>query len=209
MRSGEDRGFGPDPGSGGGTDGAAAGSAGSDATSRGPGSDAKPGPAERSPTERSPTKPREVERSSTALEVRGVIETTLCCGDLDAAEAFYTEVLGFETWAKDEGRHLFFRCGDAMLLLFNPDHTTKNVTKVGGTEIPLHGTRGSGHVAFRATRDEIERWKERLAAHDVAIESVVEWPEGGRSIFFRDPDGNCLEFVTPETWGLAGSGSET
>lgn len=149
-----------------------------------------------------PAKPTDTDHSPAPPRVRSIIETTLCCDDLDAAEAFYTGVLGFETWAKDDGRHLFFRCGDAMLLLFNPDHTSRNVTTVGDAEIPLHGTRGAGHVAFRATRDEIERWKEQLAIHDVAVESVVDWPDGGHSIFFRDPHGNCLEFTTPSTWGL-------
>lgn len=142
------------------------------------------------------------------LCVAGVLETTLCCADLAAAEAFYTEVLNFEVFAKDEGRHLFFRCGDGMLLLFNPEHTAVNVTTVGDAAIPLHGTRGAGHVAFRAGEAELERWKARLQRHGVPIESEVVWPDGGRSIFFRDPDGNCLEFATPATWGLAEDDAE-
>jgi len=136
------------------------------------------------------------------LRVTGVIETTMCCPDLDAAETFYTEVLGLEVFAKDEGRHLFFRFGGGMLLLFNPHHTSVKVTTVGDARMPLHGTTGAGHVAFRADEDEIERWKQRLGEHRVDIESEVHWPEGGRSIFFRDPAGNCLEFTTPITWGL-------
>ena len=136
------------------------------------------------------------------LRVRGVIETTLSCTDLDVAERFYTKVLGFNVFAKEEGRHLFFRCGDAMLLLFNPEHTSRKVTKVDGALIPPHGTTGAGHVAFRAGETEIDLWKRRLADHGVEIESEVRWPEGGRSIYFRDPAGNCLEFITPVTWGL-------
>ncbi len=136
------------------------------------------------------------------LQVRGVIETTLSCTDLDAAERFYTEVLGFDVFAKEQGRHLFFRCGDAMLLLFNTEHTTRVVTKVNDVPIPLHGTTGSAHVAFRAAETEIDLWKRRLAGHGVEIESEVHWPEGGRSIYFRDPAGNSLEFITPVTWGL-------
>jgi hypothetical protein len=37
----------------------------------------------------------------------------------------------------------------------------------------------------------------------VAIEADFEWPKGGRSIYFRDPAGNCLEFAEPKIWGLA------
>ncbi|MGD8328906.1 MAG: VOC family protein, partial [Acidobacteriota bacterium] len=105
-------------------------------------------------------------------------------------------------FARDEGRHLFFRCGDGMLLLFNPQHTSTTVTEVGDAKMPLHGYDGAGHTAFRAGAEEIEHWKERLVAHGVAIESEIAWPEGGNSIFFRDPAGNVLEFTTPITWGL-------
>lgn len=136
------------------------------------------------------------------LRVSGVIETTLCCRDLAAAETFYRKILNFDVFAKEEGRHLFLRCGNSMLLLFNPEHTSVTVTEVDDIPIPLHGTTGAGHVAFRANEDEIEHWKQRLGEHGVEIESDVVWPEGGRSIFFRDPAGNCLEFTTPRTWGL-------
>ncbi|MGD8815626.1 MAG: VOC family protein [Acidobacteriota bacterium] len=141
-------------------------------------------------------------KSGDELRVRGVIETALYCPDLEAAERFYTEVLNFEVFARDEGRHLFFRCGDGMLLLFNPQHTSTTVTEVGDAKMPLHGHDGAGHTAFRAGAEEIEHWKERLVAHGVAIESEIAWPEGGNSIFFRDPAGNVLEFTTPITWGL-------
>lgn len=134
--------------------------------------------------------------------IAGVIETTLCCPDLDAAESFYTEVLGFEVFAKEEGRHAFFRCGNAMFLLFNPEYTSTKVSMVGDARMPFHGFSGAGHVAFRATDTEIDVWWTRLEAHGVAIESEIIWPEGGRSIFFRDPATNLLEFVTPQTWGL-------
>jgi hypothetical protein len=36
----------------------------------------------------------------------------------------------------------------------------------------------------------------------VEIESDFLWPSGGRSIYFRDPAGNCLEFADPRIWGL-------
>ena len=140
------------------------------------------------------------------LRVSGVIETTLCCRDLAAAETFYRKILNFDVFAKEEGRHLFLRCGNSMLLLFNPEHTSVTVTEVDDIPIPLHGTTGAGHVAFRANEDEIEHWKQRLGEHGVEIESDVVWPEGGRSIFFRDPSGNCLEFTTPRTWGLPAEG---
>ena len=43
---------------------------------------------------------------------------------------------------------------------------------------------------------------DHVAAHGVGIESTVEWPQGGRSIYFRDPAGNSLEFAEARIWGL-------
>jgi len=47
---------------------------------------------------------------------------------------------------------------------------------------------------------EIDSWRAKLIAHGVAIESEVNWPQGGYSIYFRDPSGNSLELATPEVW---------
>jgi catechol 2,3-dioxygenase-like lactoylglutathione lyase family enzyme len=49
----------------------------------------------------------------------------------------------------------------------------------------------------------VEAWRVRLEAKGVAIEADFEWPGGGRSIYFRDPAGNCLEFAEPRIWKLA------
>ena len=50
----------------------------------------------------------------------GILETVLYARDLAAAEAFYGGVLGLEPFAKQPERHLFYRCGGQMLLIFNP-----------------------------------------------------------------------------------------
>ena len=131
-----------------------------------------------------------------------VLETWLYVDDLVAAEAFYRDVLGLSFLNRMEGRHVFFRCGAGMLLLFNPDACSKPLEE----NIPLHGAHGPGHLAFAAeSREELEAWMQRLAAAGVPIESVIDWPQGGRSFYFRDPAGNCLEFAEPRIWGIAAS----
>jgi catechol 2,3-dioxygenase-like lactoylglutathione lyase family enzyme len=132
----------------------------------------------------------------------GVLETVLYARDLDAAEAFYRDVLGLEPFARAAGRHLFYRCGDQVLLLFNPD-ATRVPPAAGALPVPPHGANGEGHVCFRASGEEIDAWRAALEAKGVAIEADFEWPGGGRSIYFRDPAGNCLEFAEPRIWGLA------
>jgi catechol 2,3-dioxygenase-like lactoylglutathione lyase family enzyme len=126
-----------------------------------------------------------------------ILETAIYASDLDAAERFYGDVLGLPFDSKVAGRHIFFHCGDAMLLVFNPA-----VTAVKAGDVPPHGARGPGHVAFAVGDGELEPWLERLAEHGVEIEASVDWPGGGRSIYFRDPGGNSLELTTPSIWGI-------
>ena len=131
-----------------------------------------------------------------------VLESALYVDDLDAAEAFYGKVLGLERLAKVEGRHVFFRCGTGVVLLFNAEQTVTPPAPDAKIPVPPHGTRGEGHLCFGAKAQEIERWKARLQQHGIMIEADFEWPQGGRSIYFRDPAGNSLEFAEPRIWGL-------
>lgn len=131
----------------------------------------------------------------------GILETILYAGDLEAAERFYRDVLGMEPFSKAAGRQLFYRCGDQVLLIFNPE-ATRAAPRPGALPVPPHGASGPGHACFRASASELAAWRNRLAEKGVAIEADFEWPRGGRSIYFRDPAGNCLEFAEPAIWGL-------
>ena len=131
----------------------------------------------------------------------GILEAALYVDDLDAAERFYTEVLGLSRIERQANRHVFFRCGRGVLLLFNAATTVMPGT-VAGQTIPAHGARGPGHVAFAMREEEIAAWRQRLQELGVAIESEVRWPQGGHSLYFRDPAGNSLELAPPHIWGL-------
>jgi catechol 2,3-dioxygenase-like lactoylglutathione lyase family enzyme len=136
-----------------------------------------------------------------SVEIDGVLETCLYCEDVAEAERFYRDVLGLQFYSRQEDRHVFFRCGRGMLLIFNPAATSGEPPTVGGAIVPPHGATGPGHVAFRVDEAAIDAWRQRLAAADVAIESEVTWPGGGRSLYFRDPAGNSLELAVPDLWG--------
>ena len=131
-----------------------------------------------------------------------ILESALYVSDLAAAEAFYRDMLGMELIGKVEGRHAFFRCGNGVLLLFNADATSKPPAPDARLPVPPHGTRGPGHLCFSASAEEIDGWKAYLTNKGVAIEADFEWPQGGRSIYFRDPSGNSIEFAEPRIWGL-------
>lgn len=142
---------------------------------------------------------------TTIMTPSGILETVLSTADLDASEDFYVRVLGFALHAKVPGRHIFFRCGGQMLLIFNPAETMKGPSP-GALPVPPHGAiaaAGAGHICFRAEAGEIDSWRAQLEQAGVAIESDFVWPSGGRSIYFRDPAGNSLEFAEPKIWGLS------
>ncbi len=131
-----------------------------------------------------------------------ILESALYVTDLDIAEDFYRDVLGLPVIARVEGRHVFFRCGGGVLLLFNAEATRIPPPPGARLPVPPHGTAGAGHLCFAATSGEIEDWKRRLEDRGIVVEADFEWPNGGRSIYFRDPSGNSLEFAEPRIWGL-------
>lgn len=131
------------------------------------------------------------------MRVDQVLETCLYVDDLKAAETFYTSVLGLEVFSRVEGRHIFFRCGQSVFLLFNPV-----VTAEADSDVPTHGAHGPGHVSFAMQPDEISAWRTVLDDHDVSIETEISWPSGGYSLYFRDPAGNSVELATAQTWGV-------
>ena len=130
-----------------------------------------------------------------------VLESALYVDDLEKAEAFYGGVLGLDFVSRVDGRHVFFRCGEAIVLLFNAA-ATRVVLANAKLPVPVHGASGQGHLCFRATSSEMDQWIARLESHGVIIEADFIWPSGGRSIYFRDPSGNSLEFGEPKIWGL-------
>jgi catechol 2,3-dioxygenase-like lactoylglutathione lyase family enzyme len=136
------------------------------------------------------------------MQPSAILEFSLYVTDLGAAEAFYGNLMGLERIAKVEGRHVFFRCGAGVLLLFNAEATRQPPAPDARLPVPPHGASGPGHLCFAATGDEIDRWKSHLGNRKIAVEADFEWPNGGRSIYFRDPSGNSIEFAEPRIWGL-------
>ena len=65
-----------------------------------------------------------------------------------------------------------------------------------------HGAHGAGHVCFRIAPDALSHWRERLEFAGVAIESEIDWPRGGSSLYVRDPAGNSVELAPALIWGV-------
>jgi catechol 2,3-dioxygenase-like lactoylglutathione lyase family enzyme len=128
-----------------------------------------------------------------------ILEAALYVDDLEKARQFYGEVLGLECIQQVDNRHVFYRVGGSVLLLFNPDQTEKPPLNPK-MPVPSHGARGAGHVCLVLTRDEITMMRKHLLNWNVPIDAEFDWPNGARSLYVRDPAGNSVEFAEAQLW---------
>lgn len=135
-----------------------------------------------------------------APAISGVVETILYCDDLPRAIAFYRDVVGLEPMIGDPARFQSFRVIDGQVLLLFKRGGTLQATPVPGGVIPPHDGGGPCHVGFAIAAGDYEAWRTRLGQHGCAIESEARWERGGRSLYFRDPDGHLVELITPGIW---------
>lgn len=136
---------------------------------------------------------------SERMKADRILETALYVRDVAEAVKFYADSLGLELARPATQRNAFFRCGTGILLLFKAEETLKPAT-IGELPIPTHGTSGPGHVCFAATPEEFSGWIGHLKGQNIAIERELVWPNGARSLYFRDPSGNSLEIAEPKLW---------
>jgi len=134
-----------------------------------------------------------------APPLKRALEVALYADDLPRCADFYEHVIGLERGPEVAGRHVFFRLGEGMLLLFNP---TAAARPPGNPDLPVppHGAHGPGHLCFAADRAALAAWATRLRAAGVDIEAEFDWPNGARSLYIRDPAGNSIEFAEPGLW---------
>ncbi|MGA7038365.1 MAG: VOC family protein [Pseudolabrys sp.] len=131
----------------------------------------------------------------------GILETAIHTEDMVRARAFYEDVLGLEPIYSDNRLSAYAVAERDVLLVFRKGTTEQTVALPSGT-IPGHGGNGVLHVAFAIGKDELDHWEAHLASRGVAIEGRNDWERGGRSIYFRDPDGHLLELATPGLWSI-------
>lgn len=129
----------------------------------------------------------------------GLKETSLYVDDLNRAKSFYTSVFGLRVLVEDARFCALDVAATHILLLFVRGASLVETHLPGGT-IPPHDGRGPLHIAFAVSNQELPAWETHLRSNEVEILSQVSWPRGGRSIYFRDPDGHMLELLTPGVW---------
>jgi catechol 2,3-dioxygenase-like lactoylglutathione lyase family enzyme len=131
--------------------------------------------------------------------IDGCLETAVYVDDLARAARFYRSTLGLSPMYADE-RLVAFDCGPRSVLLLFLRGATAETVRLPGGEIPPHDGSGKMHFALATPAEDIARWEKRLSEEGVAIEAHMDWPRGGRSLYFRDPDGNLVELASPGLW---------
>ena len=111
---------------------------------------------------------------------------------------FYVERLGLEFVSEQLGRHVFLKTDKNMLLIFNPEVTTNEKDTIHGATTPPSIV----HIALEIEPNEYEIAKDLLIKNDIDVEKEIEWGNEikSRSIYFRDPAGNLVEFITKGHW---------
>jgi len=125
--------------------------------------------------------------------VTGIVEVALYVEDVPRAVRFYQTVLGFETIELDERLTAMSVAGMQVLLV------CKRGASTSIADVP-HNAIGQQHVAFATSESDMDAWAARLREHGVAIDRDRRWERGGRSLYFRDPEGHTLELASPGVW---------
>ena len=131
--------------------------------------------------------------------LQGVLEFGLYVKDVSRAADFYHNLFGFPVLLSNERIAALDVERKQILLLFKQGASSEATDMPGGV-LPGHDGEGTSHFAFAIQESNLERWERWLREQDVEVESKVQWERGGRSLYFRDPDGHLLELVTPGVW---------
>ena len=128
---------------------------------------------------------------SDGIPVTGVSELVLEVVDLEAAERFYSEVLGFpvvDRWPEREA--VWVMAGDRTRIgLWKP-------------QIGLMGGRGGLHVhyAMKIAEDDFDAAVQLLRERRQDVKEISFGEHHGRAAYVDDPDGNVVELWT---WDVA------
>ena len=134
------------------------------------------------------------------LTISGIIETALYVEDMRRSVDFYQRVFRFPTlFASERLTALRVAPGQVLLIMKKGASSEPGVTSFG--VIPPSDSEGQQHVAFGVRPDELGKWRETLQRYGISIESALDWPEGGQSLYFRDPDHHCIEVKTSDWHG--------
>ena len=126
------------------------------------------------------------------MKLDGVHHIGVNVVDIERAENFYTNVLGFLVVKRyeEEVRHLMLDTGSVTLHLFeSSDLHMENA-------IDCLSEQGYAHIAFGTNRNSFPEIIDELKNKNVIFRGPLILGQG-ESVHFKDPDGNHLEIRCP------------
>ncbi|WP_225770924.1 VOC family protein [Inquilinus sp. Marseille-Q2685] len=133
----------------------------------------------------------------TTPRINGLAETCLYVEDVDRSAEFYQRVLGLEVLSRSPRLVALDAGRQGALLLFRHGLTSDGMVDDEGT-IPGHEGQGRLHMAFAVAMEDLPAWRAKLEREGIPLAGETRWRQrGGRSLYFRDPDGHAIELATP------------
>ena len=126
------------------------------------------------------------------MQLDGVHHIGMNVRDLDGAEKFYTDVLGFRVAERyaEELRHSMLDTGSTILHLFESPALDMQ------DAIARLSEQGYAHIAFGTSREKFPKIIEELKKNHINFRGPLILGKG-ESVHFKDPDGNHLEIRCP------------
>ena len=128
------------------------------------------------------------------MNISRIKETCIYVTDLERTKDFYAGKLGLPLISVVQGRHIFFRAGESVLLCFLAAVTQQE------KELPPHGAQGSVHFAFEVTKEEYPAALQKIKEAGIEILHEHTWKERLHSFYFHDPDNNLVEILEEGLW---------
>jgi catechol-2,3-dioxygenase len=131
-----------------------------------------------------------------------IVETILYTSDVSSLAKWYSDIMGITSFFESPRGVGFSLPNNTILLLFDRNKTTKDITLPNGV-IPKHGSeRGLGqHIAFAcSSHEEFTEWEEHFKANNVPIIGKMSWELGGKSVYVKDWEGHVIEVMTKGVW---------
>ncbi|KAL7344003.1 Glyoxalase/Bleomycin resistance protein/Dihydroxybiphenyl dioxygenase [Rhodotorula toruloides] len=152
-----------------------------------------------------------VRPASNLPKISHVLELCLYARNLSASVHFYSKTLRLGEPFLNSERMAGFSLGSTTLLLFQRGKTfDDSVMPNDRGLIPGHGLAPTAesdkvklktHFALAVEKnEEIEEWEQEFKEKEVKILGKVEWPKGGKSLYFADPDGHVGELAARGIW---------
>ena len=141
--------------------------------------------------------------------IRAIAEIVINVDDIGRAQAFYETVLGFQLHSQypEEDPTIVFLTIKAvdtplsqnghpqLFALIDPHRHAPAKARFRGLDVTVSSL---NHLAFEIAAEEYEAAKERLTGLGVSIYEERFPHMKAKAIFFRDPEGNTLEYICPD-----------